>query len=183
RRVLFRSVLDPRDRCSARPLAAHPVISFESPHHSVPPSPPCGERLRSHHRCASCTLPSSDIIRLISGAGWQSFPAQQIWTSLFPRARRATGSTHRADASEVITNSRGRPDRRGFLKRSRALGRAAELTAAIGACSPDDAGGSNGGSGGCDGGGAAAEEANPDGTIHAAISYAVGTKGYDPMST
>src|SRR5699024_11282182 len=84
RRVLFRSVLDPRDRCSARPLAAHPVISFESPHHSVPPPPPCGERLRSHHRCASCTLPSSDIIRLISGAGWQSFPAQQIWTSLFP---------------------------------------------------------------------------------------------------
>src|SRR5699024_12232403 len=53
----------------------------------------------------------------------------------------------------------------------------------IGACAPDDAGGSNGGSGGSDGGDAAAEEANPDGTIHAAISYELGTNGYDPMST
>src|SRR5699024_6887776 len=183
RRVLFRSVLDPRDRCSARPLAAHPVISFESPHHSVPPPPPCGERLRSHHRCASCTLPSSDIIRLISGAGWQSFPAQQIWTSLFPGARRATGSTHRRDASKVITNSTGRTDRRGFLKASGALAGAAGLTATIGACAPDDAAGSNGGSAvdvvGC----TAAKEANPDGTIHAAISYELRTNGYDPMST
>src|SRR5690625_3455208 len=94
------------------------------------------------------------ILRLISGAGWQSFPAQQIWTSLFPGARRATGSTHRRDASKVITNSTGRTDRRGFLKASGALAGAAGLTATIGACAPDDAGGSNGGSGGSDGGGA-----------------------------
>src|SRR5690625_7740730 len=51
------------------------------------------------------------------------------------------------------------------------------------ACAPVEAGGSNGGRGGSDGGGAAAEEANPDGTIHAAISYELGTNGYDPMST
>src|SRR5690625_7073112 len=45
------------------------------------------------------------ILRLISGAGWQSFPAQQIWTSLFPGARRATGSTHRRDRKSTRLNS------------------------------------------------------------------------------
>lgn len=83
----------------------------------------------------------------------------------------------------MITNSTGRTDRRGFLKASGALAGAAGLVATIGACAPDGAGGSNGGSGGSDGGGAAAADANPDGTIHAAISYELGTNGYDPMTT
>ena len=34
-----------------------------------------------------------------------------------------------------------------------------------------------------DGGGAPAGEADPDGHINAAISYELGTNGYDPMST
>lgn len=85
----------------------------------------------------------------------------------------------------MITNSTGRTSRRGFLRASGAIAGAAGLVATIGACAPDDAGsgGGNGGSDGSDGGGAAAGDANPDGTIHAAISYELGTNGYDPMTT
>src|SRR5699024_406557 len=101
----------------------------------------------------------------------------------FPGARRATGSTHRRDASKVITNSTGRTDRRGFLKASGALAGAAGLTATIGACAPDDAGRSNGGSGGSDGGDAAAADAIPARSTHGPSGNELCPTGYDPIIT
>ena len=79
----------------------------------------------------------------------------------------------------MITNPSGRLGRRGFLRGTAALAGAAGIVAGIGACAPRD-GGSGGSS---DAGGAPAGEANPDGHIDAAISYELGTNGYDPMTT
>ena len=82
----------------------------------------------------------------------------------------------------MITHSTGRLGRRGFLRGTAALAGAAGIVAGIGACAPRD-NGSAGGAGGSDGGGEPAGEANPDGHISAAISYELGTNGYDPMTT
>ena len=79
----------------------------------------------------------------------------------------------------MITNPTGRLGRRGFLRGTAALAGAAGIVAGIGACAPRD-GGSDTGS---DAGGAPAGEADPDGHIDAAISYELGTNGYDPMTT
>jgi peptide/nickel transport system substrate-binding protein len=81
----------------------------------------------------------------------------------------------------VITNSTGPIGRRGFLRGTAAIAGAAGIVAGIGACAPREDGGSGGS--GSDGGGAPAGEANPDGHISAAISYELGTNGYDPMTT
>ncbi|ASK66436.1 ABC transporter substrate-binding protein [Brachybacterium avium] len=80
----------------------------------------------------------------------------------------------------MISNSTGRLGRRGFLRGSAAIAGAAGIVAGIGACAPTDSGGSGSGS---DGGGAPAGEADPDGHLTAAISYELGTNGYDPMTT
>ncbi len=66
--------------------------------------------------------------------------------------------------------------RRDFFKLTGAVGAAAGLAATIGACAPDSTT-SPGGAG------SVAGEAKPDGTIKAAISYELGTNGYDPMTT
>ncbi|HEX7351047.1 ABC transporter substrate-binding protein [Brachybacterium sp.] len=78
----------------------------------------------------------------------------------------------------MITNSTGPIGRRGFLRGTAAIAGAAGIVAGIGACAPRDQG-----SGSSDGGGAPAGEADPDGHIEAAISYELGTNGYDPMTT
>ncbi|MGP9538722.1 ABC transporter substrate-binding protein [Brachybacterium sp. AOP43-C2-M15] len=82
----------------------------------------------------------------------------------------------------MITTPTGRLGRRGFLRGSAALAGAAGIVAGIGACAPrdDDAGGSGTDA---DAGGAPAGEADADGHIDAAISYELGTNGYDPMTT
>ncbi|WP_304502125.1 ABC transporter substrate-binding protein [Brachybacterium sp. FME24] len=79
----------------------------------------------------------------------------------------------------MITTSIDRFGRRSFLRGSAALAGAAGLVAGIGACAPRD---SEAGTG-SDSGGAPAGEANPDGHLTAAISYELGTNGYDPMTT
>lgn len=82
------------------------------------------------------------------------------------------------------TNSTGPIGRRGFLRGSAAIAGAAGLVAGIGACAPRDSDGGGSGGGGSDAGGdQAAGEPNPDGHISAAISYELGTNGYDPMTT
>ncbi|MDN5687616.1 MAG: ABC transporter substrate-binding protein [Brachybacterium sp.] len=79
------------------------------------------------------------------------------------------------------TNSTGPLGRRGFLRGSAVLAGAAGIVAGVGACAPKDSGSGSGG--GSDSGGAAAGEADPDGHLTAAISYELGTNGYDPMTT
>ncbi|HRW18074.1 MAG TPA: ABC transporter substrate-binding protein, partial [Dermatophilaceae bacterium] len=69
------------------------------------------------------------------------------------------------------------PSRRGFLKLAGAMGAAAAFAGTVSACAPSNQGST--GSGGAAGGGAA----KADGTITAAISYELGTNGYDPMTT
>ncbi len=66
--------------------------------------------------------------------------------------------------------------RRGFLKIAGAMSVAAAFSGSLAACASKDSGTSNAPSGG---GGSAAK----DGTITAAISYELGTNGYDPMTT
>lgn len=80
----------------------------------------------------------------------------------------------------MISTTTGRLDRRGFLRGTAALAGAAGVVAGIGACAPKDAGS---GASGAAGGDAPAGEADPDGHISAAISYELGTNGYDPMTT
>ncbi len=70
------------------------------------------------------------------------------------------------------------PNRRGFLTLAGAVGAAAALVGTVSACAPGSS--SSTGTTGATGGGA---EANADGTITAAISYELGTNGYDPMTT
>ncbi len=71
-------------------------------------------------------------------------------------------------------------DRRGFFRVGGGLAAAAGLVATIGACAPDSTGGTSATTDtGSEGGG----EPNPDGTINAAISYELGSSGYDPMTT
>lgn len=84
----------------------------------------------------------------------------------------------------MISNSTGL-GRRSFLRGTAAIAGAAGIVAGIGACAPDDrgSGGGGGNGGGSDDGGAPAGEADPDGHISAAISYELGTNGYDPMTT
>lgn len=79
----------------------------------------------------------------------------------------------------MITISTDRLGRRSFLRGSTALAGAAGIVAGIGACAPKDAGKGTG----SDSGGAPAGDADPDGHLSAAISYELGTNGYDPMST
>ncbi|MGP5384294.1 ABC transporter substrate-binding protein [Brachybacterium tyrofermentans] len=79
----------------------------------------------------------------------------------------------------AITISADRLGRRSFLRGSAALAGAAGIVAGIGACAPKDAGNGTG----SDSGGAPAGDADPDGHLSAAISYELGTNGYDPMST
>ena len=67
--------------------------------------------------------------------------------------------------------------RRNFLRATGILGAAAGIGATLAACAPDSAGGSNGTTT------AASGSANEAGTITAAISYELGTNGYDPMTT
>ncbi|CAB0949220.1 ABC transporter substrate-binding protein [Corynebacterium diphtheriae] len=74
-------------------------------------------------------------------------------------------------------DSQRRYSRRDFFKISGAVGLAAGFAATLSACAPDNSGSSASGSQ------AAAGSANNDGTINAAISYELGTNGYDPMST
>ena len=66
--------------------------------------------------------------------------------------------------------------RRSFLRITGALGAAAGLTATISACAPasNDAGMQSS---------APEGPVKDDGTIEAAISYELGTNGYDPMTT
>ncbi|GAA1166166.1 ABC transporter substrate-binding protein [Ornithinimicrobium humiphilum] len=68
--------------------------------------------------------------------------------------------------------------RRGFLRLTGTIGLAAGLAASLAACAPDedgtDAAPGTAGSGGGE---------NENGTITAAISYELGTNGYDPMTT
>ncbi|PWH05085.1 ABC transporter substrate-binding protein [Brachybacterium endophyticum] len=68
--------------------------------------------------------------------------------------------------------------RRSLLRSAGFLTAAAGIAGTVGACAPRD-----GGSTSSDSGGSAAAEAKKDGTIHAAISYELGTNGYDPMTT
>ena len=67
--------------------------------------------------------------------------------------------------------------RRRFLGAVGAMGLAAGVAATVSACGGDNPNkqGSSGGSGGA--------KANKEGTIKAAISYELGTNGYDPMTT
>lgn len=71
--------------------------------------------------------------------------------------------------------------RRDFFKVSGAFGAAAGLAVAVSACAPgsDDSGSSDATSAA----GADSSELKEDGTITAAISYELGTNGYDPMTT
>ena len=80
----------------------------------------------------------------------------------------------------MISTTTGRLGRRGFLRGTAAIAGAAGIVAGIGACAPKDSGSDVAGA---DGGGAPAGEADPDGHISAAISYELGTNGYDPMTT
>lgn len=72
-------------------------------------------------------------------------------------------------------NAMNQPTRRNMLRLSGALGLAACFSASVGACAPQssDSGGSA----------TATGSAKKDGTIKAAISYELGTNGYDPMTT
>ncbi|AXK44417.1 ABC transporter substrate-binding protein [Brachybacterium saurashtrense] len=80
----------------------------------------------------------------------------------------------------MIDSTTGPIGRRGFLRGSALIASAAGIVAGIGACAPRDSGSGGGGS---EGGGTAAGEADPDGHLTAAISYELGTNGYDPMTT
>ena len=72
--------------------------------------------------------------------------------------------------------------RRGFLRLTGSLGLAAGVAATLAACAPrDDASGT--GTSADAAAGSAAGQAKEDGTITAAISYELGTNGYDPMTT
>jgi peptide/nickel transport system substrate-binding protein len=68
--------------------------------------------------------------------------------------------------------------RRSLLKGAGLLTAAAGIIGTVAACAPRDSESSS-----SDSGGAAASEAKEDGTITAAISYELGTNGYDPMTT
>ncbi|BAU96998.1 ABC transporter periplasmic component [Corynebacterium suranareeae] len=68
--------------------------------------------------------------------------------------------------------------RRNFLRATGILGAAAGIGATLAACAPDSS--SNSGSTSADAG---SGTANEEGTITAAISYELGTNGYDPMTT
>lgn len=66
--------------------------------------------------------------------------------------------------------------RRNFLKLTGAMGAAAGLSATLSACASNDGSSSSQET-------ANPNDANPDGTIRAAISYELGTNGYDPLTT
>lgn len=72
--------------------------------------------------------------------------------------------------------------RRSFLDMAGAFGLAAGFTVALSACAPSDKGGTGTGTG-SGGASGAAGAPNENGTITGAISYELGTNGYDPMST
>ena len=68
--------------------------------------------------------------------------------------------------------------RRNFLRATGILGAAAGIGATLAACAPD-----NTGTSGSTSTAAGTGTANEEGTITAAISYELGTNGYDPMTT
>lgn len=68
--------------------------------------------------------------------------------------------------------------RRSLLRSAGFLTAAAGIVGTVAACAPRDGGDTS-----SDSGGAAATQAKEDGTISAAISYELGTNGYDPMTT
>ena len=70
-------------------------------------------------------------------------------------------------------NAMNQPTRRNVLHLTGVLGLAAGISAGVGGCAPQSSDDSDGGSG----------KAKKDGTITAAISYELGTNGYDPMTT
>ena len=70
--------------------------------------------------------------------------------------------------------------RRGFLTALGAIGAASALAASLSACGGGSGGTSTQTSAGTPAGGGAANET---GTITAAISYQLGTNGYDPLTT
>ncbi|AGG67661.1 ABC transporter substrate-binding protein [Corynebacterium callunae] len=69
--------------------------------------------------------------------------------------------------------------RRNFLRATGILGAAAGIGATLAACAPDN----TGTSGSSSSSSTATGTANENGTITAAISYELGTNGYDPMTT
>ena len=69
--------------------------------------------------------------------------------------------------------------RRNFLQMTGVLGAAAGLSATLSACAPSDSANTSGNANAAGG----AATVNKDGTIEAAISYELGTNGYDPMTT
>lgn len=77
--------------------------------------------------------------------------------------------------------SLGSVSRRQFLRLTGVIAGAAGLSAAVAACAPDNPNKTGGSAEG--GSGAAAGSENKDGSIKAAISYELGTNGYDPMTT
>jgi len=70
-------------------------------------------------------------------------------------------------------------DRRGFLRLTGASAMAAGLTVILSACGGDNPNKKTSQGGSTSSGGVG----NSDGTITAGISYALGTNGYDPMTT
>ncbi|MDO4412237.1 ABC transporter substrate-binding protein [Cutibacterium sp.] len=70
-------------------------------------------------------------------------------------------------------------DRRGFMKLTGSIAMAAGLTASLSACGGDNPNKKTSPGGG----GASSAAGNSNGTITAAISYELGTSGYDPMTT
>ncbi|KAA8721284.1 ABC transporter substrate-binding protein [Corynebacterium spheniscorum] len=77
--------------------------------------------------------------------------------------------------------SLGSVSRRQFLRLTGVIAGAAGLSAAVAACAPDNPNKTGGSTE--SGSGAAAGSENKDGSIKAAISYELGTNGYDPMTT
>lgn len=67
--------------------------------------------------------------------------------------------------------------RRSFLRLTGTMGLAAGLAASLAACAPEEDGAP------ADAAGTSGGEASESGTITAAISYELGTNGYDPMTT
>src|SRR5699024_2498186 len=71
-------------------------------------------------------------------------------------------------------------DRRGFFRVGGSMAAAAALVTSVSACAPDNAGGADASG---EDAGSGDKQPNEDGTIHGAISYELGSSGYDPMTT
>jgi len=71
-------------------------------------------------------------------------------------------------------------DRRGFFRVGGSMAAAAALVTSVSACAPDNSGGTASAG---DDAGSGDKQPNKEGTIHGAISYELGSSGYDPMTT